>query len=301
MSGAGAAERAARWAVAVGLLVFAGKLFAAWRTSSLTLLSDALESVVNVAAAAMAAGALRYAARPADANHPFGHAKAEYLSAGFEGALVALAAVGIAWQAIVRFGHEPRLPELGVGLAISAAATAANLFLALHLGREGRRLRSPALQADALHLRSDVWTSVGAYAGFGLAWWTRRWELDALVALAVAVHILVAGLRALRASLGGLMDEGVSEAEREAIARRIEREGPPVLEHHDLRTRKAGPDLFVEFHLVVEGGTSVSAAHEICDRLEAALRELHAGARVTIHVEPEGEARGARGASAARF
>ena len=135
---------------------------------------------------------------------------------------------------------------------------------------------------------------LGAYVGIGLAWWTRRWELDALVAFAVAAHILVAGLRAIRSSLGGLLDEGVTEGEREAIEARIGAEGPPVIEHHDLRTRRAGPDLFVEFHLVVNGGTSVSAAHEICDRLEASLRDLHPGARVTIHVEPEGEARGPR-------
>ena len=294
MNGAGAAERAARWALAVGVLVLAGKLLAAWWTSSLALLSDALESVVNVAAAAMAAGTLRWAARPPDANHPFGHAKAEYLSAGFEGALVASAAVAIGFQAILRFGAEPHLPALGPGLAVSAAATGANLALALRLERVGRSTRSPALLADALHLRSDVWTSIGAYVGIGLAWWTRRWELDALVALAVAAHILVAGLRAIRSSLGGLLDEGLTRGEREAIEARIGAEGVPVIEHHDLRTRRAGPDLFVEFHLVVEGGTSVSAAHEICDRLETSLRDLHPGARVTIHVEPEGEARGPR-------
>jgi cation diffusion facilitator family transporter len=295
MSRLDAAQRAARGALALGALVLAAKLFAAARTASLTLFSDAAESVVNVAAAAIAALALRYAARPADRTHPFGHAKAEYLSAGFEGALVALAAVGIAWQAVARFGREPRLPELGLGLAVSAAATAVNLGLALRLERVGRASRSPALLADALHLRSDVWTSVAAYGGFAVAWLTRRWALDALIALLVAAHILVAGLRALRASLGGLMDEGVAEPERVELERLLDAAGPPVVEHHDLRTRKAGPELFVELHLVVDGSTSVRAAHDICDRLEDEIRERHPGARVTIHVEPEGEARRERG------
>lgn len=295
MSGLDAPQRAARWALALGLLVLAAKLFAAARTSSLTLLSDAAESVVNVAAAAVAALALRYAARPADRTHPFGHSKAEYLSAGFEGALVALAAIGIAWQAVARYGQEPRLPELGLGLAVSSAATAVNLGLALRLERVGRRSRSPALLADAMHLRSDVWTSVAAYGGFAVAWLTRRWQLDAVVAILVAVHILVAGLRALRSSLGGLMDEGLGEPERTALERLLDAAGPPVVEHHDLRTRKAGPELFVEFHLVVDGSTPVREAHAICDRLEAAIRERHPGARVTIHVEPEGEARRAPG------
>jgi cation diffusion facilitator family transporter len=277
--------------VGVGVVVLALKSLAAWRTASLTLFSDALESVVNVVAAAIAAAAIHYGARPADDDHPFGHSKVEYFSAGIEGGLVVLAAVTIAFQAVQRFGSEPRLPELGLGLAVSGLATGLNLALALWLGKVGRRHTSPALEADALHVRSDVWTSVGAYVGFGIAWATRRWELDALVAMAVAVHILFAGLRAMKSSVGGLMDQGLPREQCEAIDAVVGREGPPVVEHHDLRTRRAGPDLFVEFHLVVAGRTTVQASHEVCDRLEAAIRELHPGAHVTIHVEPEEEAR----------
>jgi len=276
--------------VAVGLAVLALKSYAAWRTQSLTLLSDALESVVNVVAAGIAAAAIHYASRPADANHPWGHAKIEYFSAATEGGLVALAAVTIAYQAVRRFGAEPLLPELGVGLTVSVVATAANLTLALWLGRIARRHRSPALAADALHVRSDVWTSAGAYVGFGVAWGTRRWELDALVAIAVAIHIFFAGLRAVRTSVSGLMDEGLPPNELDEISASIGREGEPVVEHHDLRTRRAGPDLFVEFHLVVTGRTTVQASHDVCDRLEASIRKLHPGAHVTIHVEPEAEA-----------
>ena len=286
----GAPFRAGVISVAVGLFVLALKALAAYWTASLILLSDALESVVNVVAAAIAAGAIRYGSRPADANHPWGHAKIEYFSAGIEGTLVAIAAVTIGWQAVVRFGREPRLPELGVGLAVSLFATLANLGLSQYLARVGRRHRSPALEVDALHVRSDVWTSVAAYAGFAVAWATGRWELDAIVALAVAAHILIAGLRAMRTSFGGLMDEGLPPAERAGIGVLVAAEGPPVVEYHDLRARRTGADLFVELHLVVAGATSVQDAHAICDRLEAAVRERHPGARVTIHVEPEGDA-----------
>jgi cation diffusion facilitator family transporter len=291
MAHPGAALRAGVISVGVGAFVLALKVLAAVWTSSLILLSDALESVVNVVAAAIAAGAIRYGSRPADSNHPWGHSKIEYFSAGIEGTLVALAAVTIGWQAVVRFGAQPRLPQLGLGLALSGVATLANLGLSSYLSSVGRRHRSPALEADALHVRSDVWTSVAAYAGFAVAWTTGRWELDAIVALAVAGHILLTGLKAMRTSFGGLMDEGLPPAERAVIGALVAAEGPPVVEHHDLRARRTGADLFVEFHLVVEGATSVHAAHEICDRLETAVRELHPGAHVTIHVEPEGEAR----------
>lgn len=290
--------RAALVALAVGVLVLALKLVAALRTGSLTLLSDALESVVNVVAAGIAALAVGIAARPADDNHPYGHSKIEYLSAGLEGGLVVVAAVTIAWQAIERFGREPRLPELGPGLAVSGAATLANALLAFYLARAGRRHHSPALLTDGMHVQSDVWTSVGAYAGFGVAWATGTWELDALIAFGVAGHILFTGLGALRSSVGGLMDEGLSNEEVAAIAAIVAAEGPPVIEHHDLRTRRAGAALFVELHLVVSGETSVEAAHAICDRIETAIGDRHPAAQVTIHVEPEGEARGVGSTSA---
>jgi cation diffusion facilitator family transporter len=289
-------QRAAAVSVLVGIAVLLLKLLAAWRTGSLTLLSDAVESVVNVVAATAALVAVRIAARPADENHPFGHAKVEYFSAGLEGSLVMLAAVTIAWQAVVNFGREPRIPELGVGLLLSGVATAANWMLAGYLERAARRQHSPALLADALHVRSDVWTSLGAYVGFAIAWATKLWVLDALVAFAVAGHILGAGLRAVRGSIGGLMDEGLPNGEREALAVLVAAEGPPVIEHHDLRARRAGAQVFVEFHLVVAGRTSVAVAHEICDRLEAAIQARYPRSRVTIHVEPEDEATGRGGA-----
>lgn len=285
-------EQAARISLGVGIAVLLLKFWAAFRTASLALLSDALESVVNVAAAAFLWVAVRIASRPADDNHPYGHAKAEYLSAGLEGALVIAAAATIAWQALVRFGSEPRIPELGTGLGVALVATTANALLAFWLSARGRDLRSPALLADALHVRSDVLTSAAVLGGFGLAWVTGWWPLDALLALGVAGHILLAGMSTVKTSLAGLMDESLAPAELEKIAAIVTREGPPVLEIHGLRSRQAGRGSFVEFHLVVDGKTPVEEAHAICDRLEKTIEAALPGTEVTIHVEPEGEARG---------
>jgi cation diffusion facilitator family transporter len=287
--------RAALVSVAVGVVVLALKGAAAWLTGSLALLSDAAESVVNVVAALVATASVRYSARPADDNHPFGHGKVEYLSAGIEGALVVMAAFVVAFESLTRFGQTPRLPALGTGLAISVAATAANAALARFLGRAARRHQSPALLADAIHVRSDVVTSLAVYAGFALAWSTGVWALDALLALGVGVHILIAGLRAVRHSVGGLLDEALPAVDLAAIERRLAAEGPPVLEFHDLRTRRAAAQVFVEFHLVISRYALVYEAHEICDRIEADLQRMYPGARITIHVEPEGEAKTARG------
>jgi cation diffusion facilitator family transporter len=288
--------RAGLASVAIGLVVLVLKGVAAWRTQSLALLSDAAESVVNVVAAMIATASVRYAVRPADANHPFGHGKAEYLSAGIEGGLVVLAAFVVAFEAIGRFGDAPVLPELGLGLAVSIVATGANAVLARYLLRIGRRHHSPAILADGLHVRSDVATSLAVYGGFVLAWGTGYWPLDAMLALGVSLHILVAGLRAVRHSMAGLMDEALPASELAVIEERLGSEGPPVIEYHDLRTRRAGAHVIIEFHLVISRYALVYEAHEICDRIEEDLDGIHPGSRVTIHVEPEGEAQGSRNA-----
>ncbi len=289
--------RAALVSVAVGVVVLALKAIAAYRTGSLALLSDAAESVVNVVAAVVATASIRYSARPADANHPFGHGKVEYLSAGIEGALIVMAAFVVAFEALTRYGQSPKLPALGVGLGISVVATAANALLARFLSSAGRRHHSPALLADAIHVRSDVVTSLAVYGGFALAWATGYWAIDAVLALGVTVHILLAGMRAVRHSVAGLLDEALPADELGAIESRLADEGPPVLEYHDLRTRRAAAQVFIEFHLVISRYALVYEAHEICDRIEADLQLLHPEARITIHVEPEGEAKRARDAS----
>uniref|UniRef100_A0A7C2C0I6 Cation transporter n=1 Tax=Thermus islandicus TaxID=540988 RepID=A0A7C2C0I6_9DEIN len=284
------AERAALASLAVALLVLGLKGLAYLLTGSLALLSDALESTVNVAAALLALLAIRFARRPPDATHPFGHTKAEYFSAVLEGVLVVLAALLIAREALPRLLHPTPLGDLGPGLGLALLASGLNGLLAYGLLREGRRLRSPALTADGYHVLSDVLTSLGVLLGVGLAGLTRFWALDPLLALLVAGNILLLGLRLVRQSVGGLMDEGLSPEEVARIRAVIARElGGKALEVHDLRTRKAGHRAFLEFHLVVPGTMPVAEAHRLCDRLERALEEAFPGLAVTIHVEPESE------------
>jgi len=285
--------RLALGSVAVGLSVLALKLVA-WRvTGSVALMSDALESVVNVATALAVIVALRVARRPADANHPYGHHKAEFFSAVLEGVLIVLAALFIlreAWDGLM----SPRaLDAPGLGLAVNALAGLLNAGWAWLLIREGRRHRSPALAADGRHLMTDVVSSAGVLVGVALAVATGWWVLDPVLAVLVALNILWSGWVVIRGSLSGLMDEAVSDAELARIRRIIAESagGETALEAHDLRTRHAGPVTFIEFHLVVPGETTVEAAHALCDRIEAALMGALPDARVTIHVEPEHKAK----------
>lgn len=284
------AERAARLSLLVALWVLGLKALAYLLTGSVALLSDALESTVNVAAALLALFAIRFAQRPPDETHPFGHSKAEYFSAVLEGVLVVLAAFLIAKESIPRLLHPRPLGDLGPGLLVSLLASLINGLLAWHLLRQGRHLRSPALTADGYHVLSDVLTSVGVLAGVSLAWATGLWVLDPLLALLVAGNILLMGFRLVRQSVGGLMDEGLSPAEVSRIRKTIaEALGGRALEVHDLKTRKAGNRAFLEFHLVVPGSMTVEEAHRLCDELERALEESFPGLAVTIHVEPESE------------
>lgn len=277
--------------VVVAMAVLGLKAVAWWLTGSVALLADALESIVNVAAAAAALAAISFSARPADANHPYGHAKAEYFSAVLEGALIIVAAMLILHQSWGAF-LAPRAPEQAkLGLAISVVATAVNAAWALTLMRRGRALRSPALIADAHHLWSDVVTSAGVIAGVGLVALTGTLWLDPLLAALTAGNILFSGFRLLRESVGGLMDEAVPPATLERIRRIVAAEAEGAIEAHDLRSRHAGRYTFLEFHLVVPGSMTVQEAHDICDRVEAALKAELDNAIITIHVEPEGKAK----------
>ncbi len=277
--------------VSVAAVVLALKLLAWVLTGSVALLADALESVVNVAAAFAALAAVRFAAMPPDANHPYGHTKAEYFSAVLEGALIVLAAALIlheAWEG----WHAPRAPEQSaLGLAVSAVATAANAAWAVVLARRGKSLRSPALLADARHLFADVLTSAGVVAGVSLAAATGLLWFDPLLAALTAANILWSGGRLVRASVGGLMDEAVEPELLGRIRGALSASADGAIEAHDLRTRNAGRLTFIEFHLVVPGAMRVDEAHAICDRIEAALKAEVDGAVITIHVEPEGKAK----------
>lgn len=275
----------------VGLAVMALKFVAFTLTGSVALLSDALESIVNVVAALAAMVAVRVALRPADETHPFGHHKAEYFSAGLEGALILVAAGTIFYEAVAKLPHPEPPSQLGLGLAFSVVASLANLALALLLIRVGTRQRSPALVADGRHVESDVISSFGVLAGIGLAWVTGWWILDPLVAILVALQILWIGVKTVWGSMGGLMDEALPAATVEEIGATIRASMGQALEFHDLRTRHAGPTTFIEFHLVVPGALPVAEAHGVCDEIEQAINERFTGAHISIHVEPEGEAR----------
>lgn len=277
--------------IVVALLVLGLKYFAYLLTGSVALYSDALESLVNVAAAVAAFIAVRLSAMPADANHPYGHEKAEYLSAVAEGALIVVAALMIFREAYFAY-LAPRTLEAPVaGLAVNAFAGLLNGIWCWVLIREGRRRRSPALLADGRHLLTDVVSSAGVLAGLLLALATGWMVLDPLLAALVAVNVLWSGGRLMRESLGGLMDEAASPEVVERIRHVISKEGQGALEAHDLRTRHAGRATFVDFHLVVPGRMSVTQAHDICDRIEQALKDEIGQATITIHVEPDEKAK----------
>lgn len=293
-----AARRAvvlSRASVGVALLVLGLKAWAWAITGSVSLYSDALESVVNVVAAIVALVAVRVAAQPPDDLHPYGHTKAEYLAAVAEGALILFAAVEIGRAAWVRLA-APEAPEaLGAGVAVALAATLLNAAWAAVLARGGRRLRSPALRAESHHLWTDVASTAGVLGGLALASATGWWVLDPLMAFAVAAHVLVVGVRLVRDSVGALMDERLPETEMEALHDAIAGAMGGALEAHALRARRAGQSTFVEFHLVVPGAATVAEAHAACDRLEEAIRAAVPGSSVTIHVEPEHKGKGTGG------
>lgn len=272
--------------ITASVVVIALKAFAWWITGSVGLLSDALESIVNLVAACAALLALKVVAHPADEGHPYGHEKAEYFSSGLEGALIIVAAGAIAMTAVERL-LQPKAPEaVGVGLAVSMIATAVNFGVARVLLRAGRRHHSIALEADARHLMTDVWTSVGVVVGVGavaLTGWTR---LDPLIALTVGANITWTGLSLVRRSARGLMDAALPEAEQAAIRGILDACRDQGLEYHALRTRQAGARRFVEFHLLVPGAWTVQHGHDVVERVEAKIRDAVPNAHVLIHLEP---------------
>jgi cation diffusion facilitator family transporter len=277
--------------VAIGAFVLALKFLAWYVTGSVALYSDALESIVNVAAAIAALIAIRFSDKPADANHPYGHHKAEYFSVVIEGVLIVIAAISIFREAWLAFQAPRIFDEPASGLAINGLATAINAGWCWFLIRQGRARRSPALTADGRHLLTDVVTSVGVLAGLLLALATGIAVLDPILAALVALNILWSGWRMIRESVGGLMDEAVAPDTLERIRAAISVNANGAIEAHDLRTRTAGRATFIDFHLVVSGDMPVTRAHAICDQIEKALRAEVADALITIHVEPEDKAK----------
>ncbi|MDD5240433.1 MAG: cation diffusion facilitator family transporter [Sulfuricella sp.] len=280
--------RMAYLSIATSLVTMALKFGAWYLTDSVSLLSDAIESVVNLSAGLIALTALTIAARPADADHAYGHDKAEYFSSGAEGSLILVAAVAIIYTAVGRFLHPAELESLGPGLMVSILAAVLNLATAQAMLKVARKHDSITLEADALHLMTDVWTSVGVVAGLGVVMFApKSWQiLDPLMAVAVGLNIIYIGFSLLRRSWSGLMDAALPAEEVELIEREINRLLPAGMSFHNLRTRKSGARRFADFHLLVPGENSVNQAHELCDRIEEALHLALPNMAVTIHVEP---------------
>jgi cation diffusion facilitator family transporter len=268
------------------VLTLALKVTAYWLTDSVSLLSDAVESLVNLVAAITALLCLWYAARPVDPSHTYGHEKIEYFSSGLEGMLILMAAGGIAWYAVVRLRDPQPLQALGLGTVVSLAASLVNLVVAQVLLHVGRASQSIVLEADGRHLMTDVWTSAGVVAGLVLVWLTDWVVLDPIMALLVSVNILWTGLDLVRRSFDGLMDHALPEAEQMALRSAIAAHLQPGMHFHALRTRQAGARRFADFHLLVPGAWTVQRAHDLTLKVEEALGKALPGIEVTVHIEP---------------
>jgi cation diffusion facilitator family transporter len=273
--------------IGAALATIALKMTAWWLTGSVGLLSDALESFVNLAAAVMALSMLRLAAAPPDEEHPYGFSKAEYFSAGIEGALIVLAAGGIIWAAIPRMIEPRELDVPLLGVALTAVATAINLAVGLLLVRVGRREHSITLEADGHHLMTDVWTSAGVVAAIALVVVTGWTRLDPIVALGVALHIIWTGLMLMRRSWKGLLDAAISDEDTKEVTKIFDEYARRYgMTFHALRTRRAGARQFISFHMLVPDAWTVAQAHKLSEEIESRIRSLVANAAVFTHIEP---------------
>lgn len=282
-----------RWPIALSILAalitIGMKSTAYLLTGSVGLLSDALESGVNLFAAVTAYLALWYAAKPADSGHTYGHEKIEYLSSGLEGVLILVAGLVTAGYALNRLIHPRELEDLEIGTLIALAASGVNLVVARILLVQGRKHRSIVLEADGKHLMSDVWTSVGVVGGLGLVLLTGWTPLDPLLAIAVGLNIMWTGGELIRRSFDGLMDHAIPPEEQDRIREVIRTTLPAGADFHGLRTRQAGSRRFIEFHLLIDGDMSVRNAHHVAHKVEETLIAALPGLEVTIHVEPVDE------------
>ena len=282
-----ALERYAWLSVGAALATISLKTIAWWLTGSVGLLSDALESLVNLAAAVLALSMLRLAAAPPDDNYPYGFSKAEYFSAGIEGALIVVAAAGIVWAAVPRLIAPRPLDMAFAGLALTVVASAINVAVAVVLLRAGRAHDSITLEADGRHLMTDVWTSAAVLVGVTLVVITGWLRLDPLIALAVSVHILWTGFGLMRRSVRGLLDPAISAEDQSEVSKLFEEYSRRYgVSFHAVRTRQAGARRFVSFHLLVPDAWTVAQAHQLSEELEARMRAMVPNAAVFTHIEP---------------
>ena len=272
--------------IAAAVLTILLKTSAYFLTGSVGLLSDALESFVNLAAAVVALIALRFATRPPDEEFTFGYSKVEYFASGFEGGMILLAAGSILITALPRLIHPEPLEQLGLGLAISIIASLINLGVALVLMRAGKRYNSITLEADARHLMTDVWTTGGVIIGIALVWVTGYLRLDPIVALLVAANILVTGYRLLVRSGRGLMDAAIPAEELASIKSILDGYRSQNVGYHALRSRQAAARKFLAVHLLVPGSWSVRKSHQLAEKIENQVREAVPHVIIVTHVEP---------------
>jgi cation diffusion facilitator family transporter len=272
--------------IAAALLTIGLKAAAYLLTDSVGLLSDALESLVNLAGALMALAMLNIAARPADKDHAYGHGKAESFSSGVEGALILIAAVSIAAAAAERLMYPRDLERIGLGLGVSVLASFVNLGVALVLLRAAKAHESITLKANAHHLLTDVWTSAGVLIGVGAVAVTGWQRLDPLVAMIVAANIVWSGVRIVRESVSGLMDTALPPEEQDLVCGILDTLRQDGIQYHDLRTRRSGPKRFVSLHVLVPGDWTVQRGHELVERIETDIRNALPNAEVITHLEP---------------
>ena len=282
----GSTRRYAALSIVAAVMTIGLKLGAYLLTGSVGLFSDAAESVVNLVAAVAALWALLYAARPPDEDHAFGHDKAEYFSSGLESALILLAAGWIGVTAWDRFTDPQPLQNVGIGLSITLVATAINGGVALIILRAGRRLRSITLRADAQHLLTDVWTSLGVVLGIATVQLTGWLVLDPLIGLVVAANILWTGVRLLRDTAQGLLDRVLPPVDQESIVKVLSRYENEGIRFHALRTRASGPRRFISMHVLVPGGWTVQRGHDLSEKIERDLAAVLPQSTFFIHIEP---------------
>ena len=280
-------KRYAWLSIAAAVATIGLKLAAWFFTGSVGLLSDALESLVNLAGGIIALAMLEIASRPADKDHAFGHSKAEYFSSGIEGTLILFAAMAITHAAVQRLMHPRPLVQIGLGLAISVIASLINFFIAMVILRAGKKNDSITLRANAHHLLTDVWTSAGVIVGVILVAITGWQWLDPVVAILVACNIVRTGVGIVRASVFGLMDVSLPPQELQKINQVLERQKPNGVQFHALLTRQSGAERFISMHVLVPGGWTVQQGHALLEQIEAEIRDALANATVITHLEAQ--------------